>query len=117
MAYTQIASENQGDVALITLNRPEKLNAWTRQMSVELVDAITAANDDAQIGAIVGTGAGRGFCAGADIGAPFKAQLDGGRQEGSGNGGDRPATDWVPFCRAAKPLVAAINGAAIGVGV
>jgi enoyl-CoA hydratase/carnithine racemase len=115
MAYTQIAYEPQGEVALITLNRPEKLNAWTRTMSRELVDAITTANEDRSIGAIVVTGAGRGFCAGADIGSQFKAQLDGERPEGS-QGGENP-TDWVPFCRAAKPLVAAIHGAAIGVGL
>jgi enoyl-CoA hydratase/carnithine racemase len=117
MAYTQITYETQGDVALVTLNRPEKLNAWTRHMSVELVDAITTANDDANVGAIVVTGAGRGFCAGADIGSQFKAQLDGGRPGPGSEDADRTATDWVPFCRAAKPLVAAINGAAIGVGL
>lgn len=115
MAFTQITAEDRGELTLITLNRPEKLNAWTRQMSFELVDAITAANDNPAIGAIVVTGAGRGFCAGADIESQFKTQLEGERPAGADV--ERERVDWVSFCRAAKPLVAAINGAAIGVGL
>ena len=71
MGYEQILSEQRGDVLLLTLNRPERLNAWTPKMSAELTDAIKRANDDRSIGAIVVTGAGRGFCAGADIGSQF----------------------------------------------
>src|SRR6195952_4225955 len=69
-------AEQRGDVLLLTLNRPERLNAWTPAMSAELTEHITNANDDASIGAIVLTGAGRGFCAGADIGGQFAANLD-----------------------------------------
>src|SRR5213593_170984 len=69
MSYATIEYEIRGRVALITLNRPDRLNAWTPQMAAEQAAAINAANDDADIGAIVMTGAGRGFCAGADIGA------------------------------------------------
>ena len=58
-------------VVLITLDRPEKLNAWTPRMSQELEDTISSGNDDPAIGAFVVTGAGRAFCAGADIGAVF----------------------------------------------
>jgi enoyl-CoA hydratase/carnithine racemase len=123
MSYEEILYETRGDVALVTLNRPDRLNAWTRRMSRELVDAITGANDDAAVGAIVVTGAGRAFCAGADVESQFKAQLDGKTQlvgsagtaaaEGDGH---RP-TDWVRFCRQAKPMVAAINGHAVGIGL
>ena len=63
----------QGNVAFVTLNRPERLNAWTPKMSAELTEQITAANADPSVGAIVVTGAGRGFCAGADIGGQFAA--------------------------------------------
>lgn len=117
VAYEQILEERRDDVVVLTLNRPERLNAWTPRMSVELAQAITAANDDASVGAIVVTGAGRGFCAGADVGGQFAANLD------DGGGGREPAAEeapaggWVRLCRESKPLVAAINGAAIGVGL
>jgi 2-(1,2-epoxy-1,2-dihydrophenyl)acetyl-CoA isomerase len=113
--YEQIIVEQADAVLTITLNRPEKLNAWTPQMSRELTSAITAANDDPSVGAIVMTGAGRGFCAGADIGAVFDKGLKEGRQENPDQG--RQANDWVTLCRQSKPLIAAINGASIGVGL
>ena len=96
---------------LLTLNRPEKLNAWTPRMTAELVDAIEAADADPGVGAIVMTGAGRGFCAGADISAVFDAQLQGDA------GGRRPTRDWVEVVRSCKPIVAAVNGPVIGIGL
>ena len=74
--YSQILVEQADAVLTITLNRPEKLNAYTPTMMGELIRAVTAANDDPSIGAIVVTGAGRGFCAGADIEAVFSKNLD-----------------------------------------
>lgn len=111
MSYQTILSENRDDVCLITLNRPERLNAWTYQMAEELADAVMAANADDNIGAIVMTGAGRGFCAGADIEAVFKAQ-----SEGASLGRSARSQDWVGLMRDSKPVVAAVNGAAIGLG-
>lgn len=125
MDFEQILVDRRDEVLVLTLNRPEKLNAWTPKMSAELATAITDANDDSEIGAIVVTGAGRGFCAGADIGGQFAANLDA-RQEGGAqttDGGSAPArgearaVDWVTLCRQSKPLVAAINGPCIGVGL
>ncbi len=123
MDYEQIEVEDRGLVRLITLSRPDKLNAWTRRMSRELTDAITSGNDDPAIGAFVFTGAGRAFCAGADIGDEFagreeREQSSGsGGSGGSGGGGDDTAGDWVGLVRRSKPMVAAINGPAVGVGL
>lgn len=119
--YEQITYERRDAVALITLDRPDKLNAWTGRMHHELTDAVHTANDDPAIGAMVFTGAGRGFCAGADIGGQFKAQLDGDKEPRTGApaeaDGEGQATDWVALCRASKPMIAAVNGAAIGIGL
>ncbi len=113
MTYSTILTETQDGILTITLNRPERLNAWTYQMSADLTDAITKANADDGVIAMVVTGAGRGFCAGADIGDVFKAQ-----SEQPGAAASRPRTgNWVDLVRASKPMVAAVNGAAIGVGL
>lgn len=120
MAYEQILFGQRDEVALITLNRPERLNAWTPHMASELADAIERANGDRAIGAIVLTGAGRGFCAGADMEATFKKRIDGvdpGVNTAGGDGGMPAGLDWVAVCRRAKPLIAAVNGAAVGIGM
>ena len=67
MSYEQILYEVTDPVATITLNRPEALNAWTPQMGAELADAAGRADRDRAVVGIVLTGAGRGFCAGADM--------------------------------------------------
>src|SRR3954471_10432163 len=120
VSYETITYETRGDVALITLNRPEKLNAWTPSMAAEQAHAIQAANDDPQVGAIVMTGAGRGFCGGADMSETFGKRLDGvdpGDNTADGSGGMPADVDWVELCRTSKPLVAAVNGAAVGIGM
>lgn len=113
MTATQITVEVTDGVALLTLNRPERLNAWTPTMSEELTDAILAADEDAGVGAVVVTGAGRGFCAGADIEESFKAQLDGDADAAR----PRSTRSWVDLVRTTKPIIAAVNGAAVGVGL
>ena len=113
MVYEQILREQRDDVVVLTLNRPEKLNAWTARMTDELTDAILEADIDRSVGAVVVTGAGRGFCAGADIEAVFDAQIQGDASAGV----SATSNDWVALVRATKPIVAAINGAAIGVGL
>lgn len=110
MSYETILTDVANDVLTITMNRPEKLNAWTPQMAAEMAAAIRGANDNNDIIAIVVTGAGRGFCAGADMSEVFQAQLDGDEE-------DRTPLDWVGLMRSCKPIIAAINGPAIGVGL
>ncbi|MEM1250613.1 MAG: enoyl-CoA hydratase/isomerase family protein [Acidobacteriota bacterium] len=111
MSYEQILTETRGPVRWLTLHRPEKLNAWTRQMANELASAIDEANEDPAIGTIVVTGSGRAFCAGADIEQAFGSRLEG-QSEDPGR-----TRDWVAQVRSSKPLIAAINGVAVGVGI
>ncbi len=67
MSYEQITAETADGVLTITLNRPDRLNAWTPTMGEELIAAFDAADGDDDVRAIIVTGAGRGFCAGADL--------------------------------------------------
>lgn len=120
MTYEQILTETRGEVLLITLNRPDRMNAWTPVMAGEQAHAIESANRDPRIGAIVITGAGRGFCAGADTEAVFQKRMSGSRSdtEAADEQAGMPAgVDWVSLIRSSKPIVAAVNGAAIGVGL
>lgn len=115
MNYESILTETVDGVLTITMNRPEKLNAWTREMGAEMAHAIAAANADNDVIAIVVTGAGRGFCAGADMSAVFQAQLE---EKADEDAPEPPSMgDWVGLMRSSKPIIAAINGAAIGVGL
>jgi enoyl-CoA hydratase/carnithine racemase len=114
VAYEQIALELKDGVATITLNRPEKLNAYTAQMGSELHRAFAEldANDDARV--IVVTGAGRAFCAGADLSSRGGATFD--RSEANPDPNPRAEATIRPW-NMKKPIIAAINGAAVGVGI
>lgn len=115
MAYEQIISEVRGRVGIIRLNRPEKLNAWTGQMGEEVLDQVKNWNSDAGIGAILLTGEGRAFCAGADMGNfAARAQVN---AQGTGEQIRRGGANFTTILRQSKPVVAAINGYAVGVGL
>lgn len=122
MAYSEILYERDGPIAVVTLNRPDKLNAYTSVMGEELADAFWTADADDSVRAIIVTGAGRGFCAGADISAgagSFDAKSGNTKAFGSAKvGGDvRKSGGFVGAifnCR--KPSIVAFNGAAVGVG-
>jgi enoyl-CoA hydratase/carnithine racemase len=114
--FEQITTELTDGVLTITLNRPERLNAWTAQMGQELRAAFDQADADDDVRAVIVTGAGRGFCAGADLasgGDTFDARkreaVAGARRD---NGGE--LTLRIFECK--KPVIAAINGPAVGVG-
>jgi len=121
MTYEQITVEQRGRVALLTLNRPEKLNAWTPKMMAELTAALRAAAADPGTGAMVLTGAGRAFCAGADVDAVFKTNSDAREADAPpppAANDNATATNWVTFLQGLpKPTIAAVNGAAVGIGV
>ncbi len=120
MEYTQIIYEVADNIATITLNRPDKLNAFTGTMMYEMIDAFDQVDADDDVRAVIVTGAGRGFCAGADLSA------SGGETFSSG-GSDIQTDAGVPrdgggmvslrIFNCTKPVIGAINGAAVGVGV
>jgi len=117
MSFETIRVDHEGGIAVITLNRPEKLNAWTPVMGREMTDAFRAADRDRDVRAVVLTGAGRAFCAGADIGDTFADRDVPAASSGAESAGANVAYEWVELCLRSKPLIAAVNGVAIGVGV
>ena len=124
MAYETLLYELDGPILTLTLNRPDKLNAYTATMGLELEDAFRRADADDAVRVIIVTGAGRGFCAGADISAgagAFDTKAEGSVAFGGNATPDRPRGSGGGFVEAIwscrKPSIAAINGAAVGVGV
>ena len=105
MTYQTVRYESQDGIATVTLDRPDHLNAWTARLGAELGDAMATADEDDDIRAVVVTGAGRAFCAGADLSG------------GGFGGGDAPKLrERWPY-QVRKPVIAAINGHAVGVGI
>ncbi len=122
MNYEHIAVALERRILTVTLNRPEKLNAYTAQMGRELEDAFLAADTDDDVRVVIVTGAGRGFCAGADISSGVSAfDTSGGDSAMFGKPQEFRARRGSGFvgaifnCR--KPSIAAINGPAVGVGL
>lgn len=113
MEYQNILWEQQGAVAIITLNRPDALNALNSSHLRELNDAVARVGYDPAVRSLVITGAGRGFCAGADV-----------KEWDAGYETDEPSESWIDLAHALimriyrlpKPVVAAVNGVAVGAG-
>ncbi|HEX4116318.1 MAG TPA: crotonase/enoyl-CoA hydratase family protein [Solirubrobacteraceae bacterium] len=115
MDCEQIITETSDGVLTITLNRPERLNAWTARMGRELRSAFDRADADDEVRAIIVTGAGRGFCAGADL-ASGGDTFDHRKHESTGPARDNGGEFALRVFESTKPVIAAINGPAVGVG-
>lgn len=120
MDYKEILVEVQDHIATVTLNRPQKLNAYTSLMGDELTYAYTILGKDDDVRVILMTGAGRGFCSGADVSAVFQKQI---HEQGAS---ETPKAPQVVHPRSGlhyalyncqKPTIAVINGAAVGIGL
>ena len=104
--------ENRGAVRIFTLNRPEKRNALDTALTRELLDALKKSDLDESVGAVILTGAGPGFCAGADLGE-FKGLQD---PQAAEKRAELTMQLHLVFSKISKPVVTAINGAAMGGG-
>jgi len=128
MSFAEIIYDKSDRIATVTFNRPEKMNAWTPTMGAETRTALLDADRDRTIGAIIVTGAGRAYCAGADMGG--LSEISSGRASATG-GGSSPSSDQEEWLRAqrpdyrnqyayllglSKPVIGAINGACVGLG-
>ncbi len=116
MDFTQIRYEVNDAVALLTLNRPERLNAWTEQMKDEMIAAADMADADDGVRVLVVTGAGRAFCAGADLDPETFARRRAEAQASPRAPRDRAGQLTLKLYGIRKPIIAAINGPAVGIG-
>jgi len=123
-AFETIKLEIEDGVATLTLNRPDKLNAFTGQMMLDMIAALDRTDADDSVGAVIVTGAGRGFCAGADLSAGANTfnydarddrpeRGDKGSLEALRDGGGRLT---LRIFESLKPVIAAVNGPAVGIG-
>src|SRR5919106_3888874 len=118
MSFQEIQYEVAEGVLTIALNRPDRLNAFTGTMARELIEAFDQADADDSVRAVVVTGAGRGFCAGADLGSGGSTFDWSERATGDGDvPRDTGGQVSLRIFESVKPVIAAINGPAVGVGI
>ncbi len=122
MSYKTITYATDAGIATLTLNRPDKLNAFNREMMEEMIDAFDKSDADDAVRVVIVTGAGRGFCAGADLSAGgstfdyekrYGASMDDLGNERARDGGGRVT---LRIYESLKPVIGAINGPAVGIG-
>lgn len=125
MTYEQIVYEVEDGIATITLNRPDKLNAFTEQMMDEMIEAFDRIDADDAVRAVIVTGAGRAFCAGADLSSgsgTFDYSGDLIRPDGSVDYSNEKIRDGggrltLRIYQCLKPIISAVNGPAVGIGI
>src|SRR3990172_10209191 len=120
MDFEQIIYEKGEGIASITLNRPERMNAFTPRMIEEWYQALLDCHTDGAVRAVIVTGAGRGFCSGADVtGGPLEGLMERGRSPVENRNFLRDSVQRIPRLAALleKPYIAAVNGAAVGAGM
>jgi enoyl-CoA hydratase/carnithine racemase len=129
MAYETITTEVAEQILTLTLNRPDKLNAFNATMQRELIEAFDRADQDDEVRAIIVTGAGRAFCAGADLSSgadtfdrdarrgPVKRHADGSVDYSDPLIRDGGGQVTLRIFKCLKPVIAAVNGPAVGIGV
>jgi enoyl-CoA hydratase/carnithine racemase len=120
MEYTQIQCQTSGQILTLTLNRPEKLNAFNSLMCKEIVDALVRADKDDDIKAIIVTGAGRAFCSGLDLSPESRNaawRIDTSATQDMGANRDPVGVITLTIYDMITPVIAAINGPAIGAGI
>jgi len=115
MTYETLLCDVRDHILTITLNRPERMNAFTTPMAHDVIDALAAADDNDDVRAIVFTGAGRAYCAGADLGSG-SATFDYGEASETADIRDTGGLVTLAMYNCKKPLIGAINGAAVGIG-
>ncbi len=122
--FETLKLEVEDGVAILTLNRPEKLNAFNTQMMKEMIAAFDVTDADDAVKAVIVTGAGRGFCAGADLSAgaeTFDYEARGGEDKAArtreGVQRDGGGLVTLRIYESLKPVIAAVNGPAVGIGV
>jgi enoyl-CoA hydratase/carnithine racemase len=120
MNLTETRLEVSGGIATVTLHRPERMNAFTPTMAQELIDIFAEADRDDSIRVLVVTGAGKAFCAGADLSfgaSTFDISKREGREIPISEHRDRGGTVALAIFNCRKPVIGAINGHAVGVGI
>ena len=120
MDLSQTCYEIENGVATVTLNRPDEMNAFTPTMRTELVGIFAEADRDDAVRVIVVTGAGKAFCAGADLssgGSTFDRDVREGRKVSVNEHRDGGGQTTLAIFKCRKPVIAAINGHAVGVGI
>lgn len=116
MAYTEILTEVREHTMVITLNRPDHMNAFTVTMANELVAAFADAGQNDDVRAVILTGGGRAFCAGADLSEGAEA-LASGPSKSAEDHRDHGGIVTLAMFECPKPIIAAINGSAVGIGI